>query len=219
MIKTIDRIISKYCYLTFLISLIFWIGLSPIFNSFLSTSILDIIVLSIINISAFYFFYRDGYKVIAYLLIPVSLVFTWLANLFPDVVVFYSIMRFALLVLFLLITVHLIVKIFKSKKVDENVIYASIAGYIMIGLMASILCWLVNWIHPDSYSVQVGSGKILDFAYYSFVTMSTLGYGDVTPISEASRSLAIFITLIGQFYMTVLIALLIGKFLSQKKSE
>ena len=219
MIKAIDSFISKYSYLTFLISLIFWIGLSPIFESFLTTSILDVIVLSIISISAFYFLYQDGNRVIAYLLIPVSLLFTWLSFIFPDAAFLSSAMRFAFLALFFLITIHLIVKIFKSKKVDVNVIYASIAGYIMIGLMASILCWLVNWAHPNSYSAQVGSGKILDFAYYSFVTMSTLGYGDVTPISEASRSLAIFITLIGQFYMTVLIALLIGKFLSQKKSD
>lgn len=179
----------------------------------------DVIVLSIINISAFYFFYHDGKKVVAYLLIPICLVFTWLDFLFADVIVFSSVLRFAMLILFLLITIHLIAKVFKSKKVDENVIYASIAGYIMIGLMASILCWLVNWLHPNSYSIPYESTRIIDFAYYSFVTMSTLGYGDVTPITEASRSLAIFITLIGQFYMTVLIALLIGKFLSQKKSE
>ena len=219
MLKSIDKFIRDYSYLTFLIALIVWIGLSPIIEIILSTSIVDVFMITVINASAFYFFYHDGKKIIASTLIPICLLHTWSSFMFPDVIFLSNALRISILILFFLITIHLIVKVFKSKKVDEHVIYASIGGYIMIGLMASILCWFVNYLEPNSYNIPFENNKILDFAYYSFVTMSTLGYGDVTPLNEVSRSLAIFITLIGQFYMTVLIALLIGKFLSQKNQE
>jgi len=218
-IKSIDKFLIKYSYLTFLISLIIWIGLSPVIEIVISSGLVDLIMLNVIIISSYYFFYHSGNKIVSFILVPISALITWLSYFLPDINLLPTIERIIMLLLFLFITIHLIVKIFKSKSVDENVIYASIAGYIMIGLMASILCWVVNWLSPNSYNIPYESGRILDFAYYSFVTMSTLGYGDVTPINEASRSLAIFITLIGQFYMTVLIALLIGKFISQKNQE
>jgi len=126
--------------------------------------------------------------------------------------------RLALFLLFFLITVHLVGKLFKHKNVDRDVIIISITTYIMIALMASILCWFTYILYPGSYNTIINEyGPILDFTYYSIVTMSTLGYGDILPLLPQSKSLAIVITLVGQFYMAILVAFLIGKFLNQKK--
>ena len=122
-----------------------------------------------------------------------------------------------MLVPILLITIHFIAIIFKSREVNIDIIYISIAGYILIGLMASILCWMTNELYPNAYSIPFKEDRpVFDFAYYAFVTLLTLGYGDIVPLIPPSKSLAVFIALIGQLYMTVLMALLIGKFLREK---
>jgi Na+/H+-dicarboxylate symporter len=63
--------------------------------------------------------------------------------------------------------------------------------------------------------------------YYGFITMTTVGYGDILPLKPYTRSLATFIAVAGQFYMAIIVALLVGKFAAQhdfsdasdKKSE
>ena len=54
-----------------------------------------------------------------------------------------------------------------------------------------------------------------DFMYYSFVTLTTLGYGDITPLTQTTRSLAILEAITGVFYTTVLVARLVGVYLVQ----
>lgn len=53
------------------------------------------------------------------------------------------------------------------------------------------------------------------FSYYSFVTITTLGYGDVTPVSTQARSLALLEAVLGQLYIAILIARLVGSHLAQ----
>jgi hypothetical protein len=53
--------------------------------------------------------------------------------------------------------------------------------------------------------------------YFLFVIIASLGYGDIVPLKPISRSLATLIAITGQFYMAIIVALLIGKFISQRK--
>jgi voltage-gated potassium channel Kch len=57
-----------------------------------------------------------------------------------------------------------------------------------------------------------------DMVYFSFVTLATLGYGDIVPLSSLARSIAVTEALIGQFYVAVVVALLIGAYLSSRQS-
>ncbi len=56
-----------------------------------------------------------------------------------------------------------------------------------------------------------------DYLYFSFVTLTTLGYGDIMPASALAKSTTVIIAVTGQLYLTILIALLVGKFLSRKE--
>jgi hypothetical protein len=58
-----------------------------------------------------------------------------------------------------------------------------------------------------------------DYLYFSFVTLTTLGYGDITPVSAFAKSLTIFIAITGQLYLTILIAMLVGKYLSSTQTD
>ena len=74
--------------------------------------------------------------------------------------------------------------------------------------------------HLDVKGIDfAGSGAqgMHDYLYFSFVTMTTLGYGDVTPVSSTAKSTTIIIAIAGQLYLTILVAMLVGKFLSKTK--
>jgi hypothetical protein len=71
--------------------------------------------------------------------------------------------------------------------------------------------------HLDTVAINFAGGTAQgfhDFLYFSFITLTTLGYGDVTPVSALAKSLSIVIAIAGQLYMTILIAMLVGKYIS-----
>ena len=89
----------------------------------------------------------------------------------------------------------------------------------MIGFMWTIL-YILCVVHEiagfTNYTPVInGEFNHNDLIYYSFTTLTTLGYGDMTPTDVITKSLSIFEAIIGQLYLTVLIALLIGKYLAQ----
>jgi hypothetical protein len=99
----------------------------------------------------------------------------------------------------------------------------SINGYLMLGLSFSILIALVCVIDPNAFSFRHLSetmdpaiSYVSNYIYFGFVTLSTLGYGDVVPLTPAARSLSIFTSITGQMYVAIIIAALVSKYLSHK---
>jgi len=102
--------------------------------------------------------------------------------------------------------------IFEIHLVTRNIIAASLVAYLFIGLLGANLYMLVELMYPGSFSI---SHEIIlkdsdVFKYFSFVTLTTLGYGDISPVSSQARSLSILEALVGQLYLAVLIARLVG---------
>ena len=72
---------------------------------------------------------------------------------------------------------------------------------------------------PGSFSeLDSSDGSYPSFIYFGFVTLTTLGYGDITPDTAAARSLSTFTALFGQLYLVIIMALIIGKFLKGKNT-
>ncbi len=73
---------------------------------------------------------------------------------------------------------------------------------------------------PASFGqVKAAEGGFSTFVYYGIVTLTTLGYGDITPSTALARSLSTFTALLGQLYLVIIMAIIIGKYLIVKKSE
>lgn len=151
---------------------------------------------------------------------------TWIDHFVQNDVAYLA--NFITSFLFLVAIVVLMVRhIARSKNVTATIILSSINGYLLLGVLGGVLLAISDVAHH--YIFSPGSQTILfpgegipqfnDFIYFSFVTLTTLGYGDVTPISHLSRSTALLIAVTGQLYMTVLIAMLVGKFLAQSKGR
>jgi len=120
------------------------------------------------------------------------------------------------LIFFVYVIVFLVIRVASTKKVGPLEFLESINVYLLLGIAASIL---FSTIYADSSTAFSISNEAMDsraeFIYFSFITMTTLGYGDIVPIDPAARSLTIFFSVAGQLYLTMIIALLVGKYLSQ----
>jgi len=116
---------------------------------------------------------------------------------------------------FIIIVVCYISAIAKSKVVNQKVILGSIIGYLLLSIIFGIFIELLVFFDPDAFSYPFTTEAESYFnnkLYYSLVTLSTLGYGDIVPKSPVAKSLATFISGVGQFYIAILVALLVGKF-------
>lgn len=123
---------------------------------------------------------------------------------------------------FLSIVFMLIRQIASSKYVTPGVILGSVAGYLLLGIIFSIFISFILEHDPAAFNVVANNQddtRIKIYSdiplYWGFVTMASLGYGDILPLKPYTRSLATFIVISGQFYMAIIVALLVGKFASQ----
>ena len=89
-----------------------------------------------------------------------------------------------------------------------------------MGLSASIMFLMLNFAVPDSFTnIQTEAGHLSDYLYFGFITLSTVGYGDITPTAPLARSLTIFVALGGQLYLVIVMAMIIGKFLNSQRQD
>jgi voltage-gated potassium channel len=106
-------------------------------------------------------------------------------------------------------------------RVDAYRVIAGIAGYLLIGFTWTFAYQLVVNRSPDAIHFVTGSFNASmqqpsDLIYYSFITLCTVGYGDAYPVHPAVRSLAVAEALVGQLYLAILIASLVGMALQTK---
>ncbi len=119
---------------------------------------------------------------------------------------------------FLMFTATQIVKyIVRARRVTAELIFGAVCVYLMMGIGGALLFAVIDMWSPGSLRMPSGAGSAVDDAtqfsavvYYSFVTLTTLGYGDITPVSRLARSLSTMEAVTGQLYLAVLVARVVG---------
>jgi len=100
----------------------------------------------------------------------------------------------------------------------DNMILISITGYLIIGLIGGLITAGLSHYYPDAYYHSTGLElSLFSFIYYSFVTMTTLGYGDIIPITDNSQSLAVILVIAGQLFLSIIIGMNIANFMQKRK--
>jgi ion channel len=95
--------------------------------------------------------------------------------------------------------------------VDAEHLLAALDGYLLAGLLFGVAYWILERLWPGSFGgTELGPFDLPRAIYFSFVTVATLGYGDVIPVSEPARGLAIVEGVSGQMYLVVLVARLVS---------
>jgi len=108
----------------------------------------------------------------------------------------------------------------RSQMVDEKAILDAISGYLLLGMAAATLVMSVQeanagaFSFPDPENLRTSEG-----VYFSLVTLSTLGYGDIVPLTAPARSVATLTSVVGQMYVAIIVALLVGKYAAKNSGD
>ena len=123
--------------------------------------------------------------------------------------------------LFAYTTFRIFVHIIKSREITAEILFASICVYMLIGLTWGALYVIIEIFYPGSFIDS--DGQLLhggpDFLFFSYTTLTTVGYGNIEAITDQARSLASLEAIVGQLYLTIMVARLVGLHISKPKAK
>ncbi len=218
-----ERLLSclKDRFLFLLVSILLLLALQPFLAGFAGLSRLLNIFLTAVLISAVYAVSNKKQTAIIGLLLATPMFLgMWSHQL-------VTMPRLHLLshgfgVLFLgYIVIQVLNYIFRAKQISRDVIYGALVVYLLLGLLWGFAYALLEGLQPGSFKIPIGQVQEIRelFLYYSFITLTTLGYGDITPLSTSANSLSLLEAVIGQFYLAVLVARLIGLHIAHSNNK
>lgn len=207
--KKIISSIPKTIYL--LLSIIFFAFIVPIFENGYLKHILFEISYTIMLLSIFSIIDKK-IKFLKYFLL-FSIFTIWINSIFEYNIIKYLTYTFSTLIL-VIVTIVMIRQIIKSKNISAKIIIETICGYLLLGIILFFLNSIILWHSPNAISFP-NINSTSNVIYYSYVTITTIGYGEIIPVSSAARSLSILFGVISQLYLALIIAFILGKFVNK----
>jgi voltage-gated potassium channel Kch len=166
---------------------------------------------ALIPLTSYYALTADKNRAIVILLIAAPFVLLDGMSLFlPNRYLMIVSIGFAT-ILYLYIIVLLVINLLSYRVVTVDLIYCAISTYFLIGVMWAGIYIVLEGISPGSFS---GISEDADLLYFSFVTLTTVGFGDITPQSILGKRLAVFEAAMGGIYLAVIIAMIVGRYMS-----
>ena len=204
-----------------LIAILCFLLVPPFFIDYEPTGVLASIFPSLLLMSVLYVFpRRREFKIACILAVP-TLASRWLVFAFHFNVIFLAVVSLCWLCFLILTDIVVLGQVLQATHVTNDTISGAVCGYLLLGLIFAFLYALVALAYPGSFLLE---GKIIisdkskifyqhevgGLIYYSYVTLATLGYGDIAPKSAPARMLAAIEAIAGQFYVAILIARLVS---------
>jgi voltage-gated potassium channel len=214
----------QYPAVALLVALVFLFVVTPFVEDLPRGDFVEVALMSVVMVSAVLAVGgRRRTLVVALLLVTPALASKWANHMRPDLAP-PEIFLAAGTVFFVFVIFHILRFILRAPRVDANVLCAGISGYLMLGLLWVPAYLLVARVSPAAISLTAGpnAGQTLDgftAFYFSFMTLCTVGYGDITPISKVARMLAVMEAITGLFYMAVLISRLVAVYSSTQQLD
>ena len=202
-------------YLLASILLVFFIG--PVAFDYGLLSIVNLEILFLVILIFSIFLHRHDSKL--FKVTVVSLIIILINILFFDNN--QSVSQYFLKILIVSITiVELFREIFKTKIIDSHIISSAISIYVLVGIFWYLLFMFLLMIDPDSFYIRNFNQEMvsIDMIYFSFTTLTTLGYGDITPVSYTAKMWSITEAMMGVMFLAVMISRVVSLFGSKKKN-
>ena len=117
-------------------------------------------------------------------------------------------------ILYFYIIALLVKKLLSHRVITADLIYCAIATYLLIGVMWSGVYMVIEGISPGSFA---GISDPSDLLYFSFVSLTTLGFGDILPQSIIAKRLTVLEAAMGGIYLAVIIAMLVGRYMTMEE--
>lgn len=193
----------------------------PLIGNILGAYVIKL-TLSLLLFGALYAVVAEGriFRVLGALLLPL-LAGNWLFDLADHTL--WAQTTFVVTMLFFATTmIAIFTSIINAKKVTTDIIFGAVAVYMLVGVIVANLFQLLHYVDPGSAVSNIdalGHDAYSDILYFSFVTLTSVGYGDFAPISPVTRMLATATGIFGQLYLAILIAKLVGIYTAQSITE
>ncbi|MEX1330456.1 MAG: potassium channel family protein [Desulfobacterales bacterium] len=217
-LETNAQKLSETRFLILLILILLMLVLTPFLDEFVQTRILSDVFLTAIFIFIIYSIRLKRFQaIIAFVLVLPLIVATW-STYFVEIKSLSLLTRIFGAFFFAYAAINILRIIAKSKEVTSETIFAAIVAYMLIALMWAFLYMILERVSPGSFSFpEIGfREESIRFEYFSFITITTLGYGDITPLTNRASALALIEAVVGQMYLVVLVAWLVGMHVSQR---
>jgi len=125
-----------------------------------------------------------------------------------------------------LVALTILLHLFHPQKVSSDTLAGAVCVYLLIGVIFAYCFLIIEFMVPGSFSFTQGEGRLnlwvsqdfYPFFYFSMITMTTVGYGDMLPITTMARTFTTFEAIIGQVYLTILVARLVGMHLMNQST-
>ena len=129
----------------------------------------------------------------------------------------------SLLPLLALLAAGILRFVYRSRRLTIDGVFATVVVYMIVAIFFSRLYLLILGVNPLAFDLPVPVAERtphllqVDLLYYSLITQCSVGYGDVLPMSDAARMLAVIQAVVGQFYMAVVVAIFVGMYATQRR--
>jgi len=219
--STFDNRLQKFSENRFLILLVLILStivLTPFLDHFLESQILMDVFLTVLFFGIIFAIRsKRSQLIIASILVLPLILSTWSIYFYYSTQIGMVTRIFG--ALFFGYAVIIILQIIaRSTEVTRETIFAAVVAYLLIALMWAFFYMILEMVAPGSFSFPDKSirAETMHFEYFSFITITTLGYGDITPLTNRASALTLLEALIGQIYLVVLVAWLVGMHVSRK---
>ncbi len=209
--------VNRFSFL--LISIVLFMLLRPFVEDLVGLSFLVDIFVTAILLSGIYAVSEDRVSLVFALLTGLPALFTnWAFQLLkiPSLVLIQHICGG---LFFAVATIIIIRHLINQKVITVDLIWGAVCGYFFIGFVWGDIYSLLETLQPGSFSLGQNQVSNDGFNYFSFVTLATLGYGDIVPLTKQAQSLAIIEAVMGQMYLAMNIAALVAIRISQSRSK
>lgn len=210
------KTIKRYKYLIALVAAFNFL-LTPlhIALSNLSPGYVIVINYTLVIISSSLLASKKIAKMATYIIGFLTLLAIWLelSNGNSKLIVIYRLV-FSFL-LFACFCVILIRQLLIIKEVNLQFILGPLLGFLYLGIIGGILFEAIHLLDSNSFQLINGYSGY-SFYYFSFISITTVGYGDITPLTAPAQSLTLVMNIIGQFYLAIVIGVFVGKYINTK---
>jgi len=208
-------------FLIILLALFGVILIHPLIINFIRIRFLILIFMSFIFLAGIYAVSIKKHEFIIALILALPAFTLMWAGFFFDI----GKLRHAKNVFGMLFMLYMIIKFlmhfFKQTEINREVIFGALVVYMLLGIMWAYAYSLLEGLQPNSFNLP-GTLAELDpfsYTYFSMVTMTTLGYGDISPATDPARALAMTQAITGQVYLVVVVAWLVGLNIAQRMEK
>jgi hypothetical protein len=208
-------------FLILLLLILAMLVLGPLVEEFIRLRMLMDVFWSAILIAAIYALSQKKHHVAIAVLFALPMLGSIWSSYFVHYPVLYVVGGLCGAAFFIFAIIQIMIFIYSHKEVTRDLIVGAAIVYLLLALAWTFIFQVVESVHPGSFSIpelqSISNSR--HFLYYSFVTITTLGYGDITPVTSLARSLSVLEAVIGQLYLVVQVSWLVGVHVSQSIQE